>query len=352
VCIENLLKTLKMFGLPVNVGKIDHNYGRTTKNPRDFIKSFNTPSDKLLSSTMVPSQDIELSELLSIKTLSPMISETSFVDHSDADSGLGDFDLVSKDQDLVTINCGIGDCGRASDSLRIESTTGASVESDGVTFGQVGSDLFITTPKEIIREEIVSDNPSEIGNTVFVASTIETISEEVVMTSSEIDLGFENLNDVEPKLETDYVSSYNPVSVKIDSDSELEIATMKTISVEIGPHGEIHHVVDDKNNSSKIKFCAKTDSTGAPSSAVIMINVGGDDSSGNETVSRDQRHVTYTNDMSSLVPPQTDEPIWLSPVAEIGPNNSSDNRSSLAGAISKLFLFCPPFKFVPYILNI
>jgi hypothetical protein len=48
-------------------------------------------------------------------------------------------------------------------------------------------------------------------------------------------------------------------------------------------------------------------------------------------VSRDQRHVTDTNDMSSLVPPQTDEPIWLSPVAEVGPNNNSDNRSSLAG---------------------
>jgi hypothetical protein len=52
-----------MFGLPVNVRKIDHNYGRTTKNPRDLIKSFNTPSDKLLSSTMAPSQDIEMSEL-------------------------------------------------------------------------------------------------------------------------------------------------------------------------------------------------------------------------------------------------------------------------------------------------
>jgi hypothetical protein len=68
-----------------------------------------------------------------------------------------------------------------------------------------------------------------------------------------------------------------------------------------------------------------------------MINVGSDDFNGNDTVSRDQRHVTDTNDMSSLVPPQTDEPIWLSPVAEIGPNNNSDNRSSLAGAISKLF---------------
>jgi hypothetical protein len=133
----------------------------------------------------------------------------------------------------------------------------------------------------------------------------------------------------------------NPVIVKIDSDSELEIATMKTISVEIVPSGEIHHVVDDKNNSSKIKFSAKTDPTGAPSSAVIMINVGGDDFNGNETVSRDQRHVTDTNDMSSLVPLQTDEPIWLSPVAEIGPNNNSDNRSSLAGAISKLFLLSP-----------
>jgi hypothetical protein len=133
------------------------------------------------------------------------------------------------------------------------------------------------------------------------------------------------------------------VIVKIDSDSELEIATMKTISVEIVPSGEIHHVVDDKNNSSKIKFSAKTDPTGAPSSAVIMINVGGDDFNGNETVSRDQRHVTDTNDMSSLVPLQTDEPIWLSPVAEIGPNNNSDNRSSLAGAISKLFLLSPLF---------
>jgi hypothetical protein len=89
-----VFQTLKMFGLPVNVRKIDHNYGRTTKNPRHFIKSFNTPSDKLLSSTMAPSQDIEMSELLSIKTMSPIISETSFMDHSDADSGLGDFDLV------------------------------------------------------------------------------------------------------------------------------------------------------------------------------------------------------------------------------------------------------------------
>jgi hypothetical protein len=110
---------------------------------------------------------------------------------------------------------------------------------------------------------------------------------------------------------------------------------MKTISVEIVSNGEIHHVVDDKNKSSKIKFSAKTESTGAPSSAVIMINVG------NETVSRDQRHVTDTNDMSSLVPPQTSEPILLSPVAEIGSNNHSDNRSSLAGAISKLFLLFP-----------
>jgi hypothetical protein len=270
--------------------------------------------------------------------MSPIVSETSFMGHSDTDSGLGDFDLVSKDQDLVTINCGIGDCGGASDSLLIESTTGVSVESYLVNYGQLGSDLFITTPKEIIREEIVSDNPSEIGNTVFVASTMETISEEIVTTSPEIDLGFENLNDIEPRLETVISSSYNPVSVKIDSDSELEIATMKTISVEIVPSGEIHHVVDDKNNSSKIRFSAKTDSTGAPSSAVIMINVGGDDSSGSETVSRDQRHVTDTNDMSFLVPPQTDEPIWLSPVAEIGPNINSDNRSSLAGAISKLFL--------------
>jgi hypothetical protein len=334
-----------MFGLPVNVRKIDHNYGRTTKNPRDFIKSFNTLSDKLLSSTMAPSQDIEMSELLSVNTNSPIISETSFIDHSDTNSGLGDFDLVSKDHDLVTINCGIGDCGGVSDSLCIESTTGVSVESDGVSYGQVRSDLFITTPKEIIQEEMVSDSPREIENTVFVASTMESISEEIVMASSEIDLGFENLNDVEPKLETVHSSSYNPVSVKIDSDSELEIATMKTISVEIGPSGEIHHVVDDKNKSSKIKFSAKTDSTGAPSSAVIVINVGGDDSSGNETVSRDQRHVTDTNDMSSLVPPQTDEPIWLSPVAEIGPNNNSDNRSSLAGAISKLFLLCPPYEF-------
>jgi hypothetical protein len=309
-----------MFGLPVNVRKIDHNYGRTTKNSRDFIKSFNTPSDKLLSSTMAPSQDIEMSELLSIDTTLPIISETSLLDHSDTDSGLGDFDL-SKDQDIVTINCGIGNCGGASDSLRIGSTTGASVESNGVTFGQVGSDLFITTPREIVREEIV-------------------------MTSSEIDMGFENFNEVGPKLETFDSSVYNPVIVKIDSDSELEIATMKTISVEIVPSGEIHHVVDDKNKSSKIRFSARTDSTGAPSSAVIMINVGGDDFNGNETVSQDQRHVTDTNDMSSLVPPQTDEPIWLSPVAEIGPNNNSDNRSSLAGAISKLFLLSPLFFFL------
>jgi hypothetical protein len=329
-----------MFGLPVNVRKIDHYYGRTTKNPLDFIKKFNTPSDKLLSSTMAPSQDIEMSELLSIDTTLPIISETSLLDYSDTDSGLGDFNL-SKDQDIVTINCGIGNCGRASDSLSIGSTTGASVENDGVTFGQVGSDLFITTPREIVREEIVSDNPSEIGNTVFVTSTMEAISEEIVMTSPEIEVGFENFNEIGLKLESVDSSVNNPVIVKIDSDSELEIATMKTISVEIVPSGEIHHVVDDKNNSSKIKFSAKTDPTGAPSSAVIMINVGGDDFNGNETVSRDQRHVTDTNDMSSLVPLQTDEPIWLSPVAEIGPNNNSDNRSSLAGAISKLFLLSP-----------
>jgi hypothetical protein len=328
-----------MFGLPVSVRKIDHNYGRTTKNPRDFIKSFNTPSDKLLSSTMAPSQDIEMSQLLSVDTTLPIVSETSLLDRSDT---VGDFDF-SKDQDIVTINCGIGNCGGASDSLRIGSTTGSSVESDGVTFGQVGSDLFITTPREIVREEIVSDYPSEIGSTVFVASTMETISEEIVITSPEIDLGFENVNEVGHKLETVDSSVYNPVIVKIDSDSELEIATMKTISVEIVPSGEIHHVVDDKNKSSKIRFSARTDSTGAPSSAVIMINVGGDDFNGNETMSRDQRHVTDTNDMSSLVPPQTDEPIWLSPVAEIGPNNNSDNRSSLARAISKLFLLSPLF---------
>jgi hypothetical protein len=97
------------------------------------------------------------------------------------------------------------------------------------------------------------------------------------------------------------------------------------------------------NKLLNIKFSAKTESTGAPSSAVIMINVGNNDSSGNETVSRDQRHVTDTNDMSSLVPPPTSEPILLSPVAEIGPNNHSDNRSSLAGAISKLFLLFPLF---------
>jgi hypothetical protein len=232
-----------------------------------------------------------------------------------------------------------------------------SIESDLVTYGQVGSDLFITTPREIIREEIVSDNEIltlndliEIGNTVFVVSTMDAISEEIVVTSPKANLGLENLNDVEPKQKVDIVSSYNPVSVEIESDTELEIATLKTISVEIGPSEEIHHVVDDKNNSSKIKFSAKTESTGAPSSAVIMINVGDDDSSGNETVSRDQRHVTDTNDMSSLVPPQTDEPIWLSPVAEIGPNNNSDNRSSLAGAISKCLNIL--FSVVIYALSI
>jgi hypothetical protein len=328
-----------MFGLPVNVRKIDHNYGRTTKNPRDFIKSFNTPSDKLLSSTMAPTQDIEMSELLSIDTILPIISETPLLDQSDTDSGLGDFDFP-KDQDIVTINCGIGDCGGASDSLNIRSTTGVSVENGGVTFGQVGSDLFITTPREIVREEIVSDNPSEIGSTVFVTSTMEVISEEIVMTSPEIDRGFENFNEIGPKLENVDSSVNNPVIVKIDPDSELEIATMKTVSVEIGSSGEIHHVVDDKNNSSKIKFSAKTDPTGAPSSAVIVINVGSDDSIGNETVSRDLRHVTDTHDMSSLVPPRTNEPILLSPVAEIGPSNNSDHRSSLAGAISELLSLC------------
>jgi hypothetical protein len=332
-----------MFGLPVNVRKIDHNYGRTTKNPRDFVKHFNTPSDKLLSSTMAPTQDIEMSELLSTDTTLPIFSETSIFDQSDTDSGLGDFEF-SKDQDIVTINCGIGDCGGASDSLNIRSTTGVSVESDGVTLGQVGSDLFITTPREIVREEIVSDNPIEMGSTVFVASKLEAISEEIVTTSPEIDMGFENFNEIGPKLETVDSSSYNPVVVKIDSDSELEIATMKTISVEIGTSGEIHHVVDDKNKSSKIKFSAKTDPTGAPPSAVIVINVGSDDSIVNETVSRDLRHVTDTHDMSSLVPPRTDEPILLSPVAEIGPSNNSDNRSSLAGAISKLFSLYFPFN--------
>jgi hypothetical protein len=242
-----------MFGLPVNVRKIDHNYGRTTKNPHDFIKSFNIPSDKLLSSTMAPTQDIEMSELLSIDATLSIISETSLLDHSDTDSSLGDFDF-SKDQDIVTINCGIGNCGGASDSLSIGSTTGSSVESDEVTFGQVVSDLFITTtPREIVREEIVSDNPSEIGNTVFVTSTMEVISEEIVMTSPEIDMGFENFNEFGTKLETVDSSVNKPVIVKIDSDSELEIATMKTISVEIVSSGEIHHVVDDKNKSSKIK---------------------------------------------------------------------------------------------------
>ena len=321
-----------MFGLPVNVRKIDHQYVRTTKSPRDFVKSFNTPSDKLLSSTMIPTQDIEMSELLSIDTTLPIISDIPLSNYSDTDSGLGDFDF-SKDQDIVTINCGIGNCGGASDSLSIGSTTGVSVENDGVTFGQVGSDLFITTPKEIVREEIVSDNPSEIGSTVFVASVLEAISEEIVTTSPEIDMGFENFNEVGPKLDIVDSSVTKPVIVKIDSDSELEIATMKTVSVEIGSSGEIHHVVDDKNNSSKIKFSSKTDPTGSPSSAVIMINVG------SETVSRDLRHVTDTHDMSSLVPPRTEEPILLSPVAEIGPSTNSENRSSLAGAISKLFLF-------------
>jgi hypothetical protein len=268
------------------------------------------------------------------------------MDYSDTDSGMGDFDLLSKDQDLVTINCGIGDCGRISDSLHIESTTGVSIESDLVISGQVGSDLFITTPREIIREEIVDDNSSEIENTTFVASTMATISEEIAVTSFKGDLGFENLNEVEPNLEINNPLLYSPVSVNVYSDSELEIATMKTISVESGLSGEVHHVIDDKNNSSKIKFRAKTDSTGAPSSAVIVINVGGDDSSGNETVSRDQRHISDTNDISSLVPPQTDEPIWLSPVAEIGPNNNSDNRSSLAGAISKLFIISPLIFFI------
>jgi hypothetical protein len=291
---------------------------------------------------MAPTQDIEMSELLSIDTILPIISETPLLDQSDTDSGLGDFEF-SKDQDIVTINCGIGDCGGASDSLNIRSTTGVPVESDGVTFGQVGNDLFITTPKEIVREEIVSNNSSGIGNTVFVTSTMEVISEEIVMTSPEIDMGFENFNEIGSKLENVDSSVNNPVIVKIDSDSELEIATMKSVSVEIGSSGEIHHVVDDKNNSSKIKFSAKTDSTGAPSSAVIVINVGSDDSIGNETVSRDLRHVTDTHDMSSLVPPQTDEPILLSPVAEIGSNNHSDNRSSLAGAISKLYLLSPLF---------
>jgi hypothetical protein len=323
-----------MFGLPVNVRKIDHQYIRTTKDPRDFIKSFNSPRDKLLSSTMAPTQDIEMSELLSIDTTLPILSEISIFNQSDTDSGLGDFEF-SSDQDIVTINCGIGDCGGASDSLNIVSTTGASVDSDVVTYGQVGSDLFITTPRDIVREEIVSDNPSEIGSTGYVTSTMGVTSGEIVMTSPETEMGFENFNEIGPKLENVDFSVNNPVVVKIDSDSELEIATMKTISVEIVSNGEIHHVVDDKNKSSKIKFSAKTESTGAPSSAVIMINVG------NETVSRDQRHVTDTNDMSSLVPPQTSEPILLSPVAEIGSNNHSDNRSSLAGAISKLFLLFP-----------
>jgi hypothetical protein len=336
-------QNLKMFGLPVNVRKIDHHYVRTTKNPRDFIKSFNTPRDKLFSSTMAPTQDIEMSELLSVDTTLPIFSETSIFNQSDTDSGLGDFEF-SNDQDIVTINCGIGDCGGASDSLNIVSTTGASVDSDVVTYGQVGSDLFITTPREIVREEIVSDNPSEIGSAVFVASTLESISEEIVTTNPEIDMGLENSNDVAPKLEEIDSSSYNPVIVNIDSDIELEIATMKTVSIEIGSSGEIHHVVDDKNNSSKIKFSAQTDPTGAPSSAVIVINVGNDDSLGNQTVSRDLRHVTDTHDMSSLVPSRIDEPILLSPVAEVGPSNNADSRSSLPGAISKLFSLFFPFN--------
>jgi hypothetical protein len=329
-----------MFGLPVNVRKIDHNYGRTTKNPHDFIKNFNTPSDKLLSSTMTSTQDIELSELLSIDTTLSIISETPLLYQIDTDSGLGDFEF-SKDQDIVTINCGIGDCGGSSDSLSIVSTTGVSVEGELVKYGQFGSDLFITTPKEIVQEEVVNDNFSEIGSAVFVSSTI---SGEIAMTDSAPEMGLENFNESKLKLEIVESSSYNPLFVKIDSDSELEIATMKTVSVEIASSGEIHHVVDDKNNSSKIKFRAQTDPTGAPPSAVIRINVGSDDSIANETVSRDLRHVTDTHDMSSLVPPRTDEPILLSPVAEIGPSNNSDNRSSLAGAISKLLSLYFPFN--------